>query len=178
MYQASKARLSRSEKIQTKNSASRGEISAKRTTRQPTAETVSATVVAIAGEANKELVRRFYREAINERDASACERLLTADFVHNDEARGRIGQVQAVEAFLTAFPDLRNEIVLILAEDDLVAAHQRWTGTHEGPFLGVEPTGRSVEFTSTALLRFRDGLIAVAWDEVDVAGLMAQLGSS
>ncbi len=126
-------------------------------------------------EENKELVRRFYREAINERDAGACERLLGEDFVHNGEARGRQGQRQAVEYFLGAFPDLRNEIELILAEGDLVAAHQRWTGTHEGEFLGVEATGRRVEFTSTAVLRVESGLIARAWDEIDAAGLLAQL---
>jgi predicted ester cyclase len=130
---------------------------------------------AVGTEANKELVRRFYREAIVERDSSACERLLSADFVHNGETRGRAGQRQAVECFLAAFPDLRHEIELILAEDDLVAAHQRWRGTHRGEFLGVEVTDRSVTFTSTALLRVRDGLIAQAWDEIDTAGLLAQL---
>lgn len=129
----------------------------------------------MAGDADKDLVRRFYREAINERDASACERLLTVDFVHNGEARGRAGQRQAVEYFLAAFPDLRNEILLLLAEDDLVAAHQRWTGTHEGEFLGVGPTGRQVEFTSTAILRTRDGLIAQAWDELDTGAIERRL---
>ena len=130
----------------------------------------------MAGDANKELVRRFYREAIGERDSSACERLLSVDFVHNGEPRGRVGQRQAVDYFLAAFPDLTNEIELILAEDDLVAAHQRWTGTHEGEFLGVAPSGRRVEFTSTAVLRIRDGLIVQAWDEIDAAGILAQLG--
>jgi len=130
----------------------------------------------VAGDANKELVRRFYREAIGERDSSACERLLSVDFVHNGEPRGRVGQRQAVDYFLAAFPDLTNEIELILAEDDLVAAHQRWTGTHEGEFLGVAPSGRRVEFTSTAVLRIRDGLIVQAWDEIDAAGILAQLG--
>lgn len=126
-------------------------------------------------EENKELVRRFYREAINEHDASACERLLSEDFMHDGEARGRAGQRVAVEYFLAAFPDLSNEIELILAEDDLVAAHQRWRGTHRGEFGGVAATGKRVEFTSTAVLRVRDGLIAEAWDEVDVAGLMGQI---
>jgi predicted ester cyclase len=126
-------------------------------------------------DANKDLVRRFYREAILERDSSVCERLLTADFVHNGEPRGRSGQRQAVDYFLVAFPDLYHEIGLILAEDDLVAAHQRWAGTHGGEFSGVEATGSRVEFTSTAVLKIRDGLIAQAWDEVDVAGLLAQL---
>jgi steroid delta-isomerase-like uncharacterized protein len=128
----------------------------------------------MSGDARKELVRRFYREAINERDSGACERLLTADFVHNGEPRGRAGQRQAVDYFLAAFPDLRNEIELILAEDDLVAAHQRWTGTHEGEFLGVAASGRAVEFTSTAVLRVRDGLIVEAWDEMDSGAIAAQ----
>jgi len=124
---------------------------------------------------NKQLVARFYAEAINRRDVAAVDRLLTDDFVHNGEARGRAGQREAVEAFLAGFPDLDNEIELILAEGDLVCAHQRWRGTHGGPFLGVAATGRSVTFTSTAVLRVRDGLIAEAWDELDVAGVLGQL---
>jgi steroid delta-isomerase-like uncharacterized protein len=126
-------------------------------------------------EDNKELIRRFYREAIRERDAGACERLLSADFIHNGEARGRTGQRQAVDYFLAAFPDLGHRIEQILAEGDLVAAHQRWVGTHEGEFLGVEGSGRRVEFTSTAVLRVRDGLIVQAWDEMDSGGILKQL---
>lgn len=124
---------------------------------------------------HKDLVRRFYAEAVNDRDLDAVDRLLTEDFTHDGEQRGRAGQREAVAVFLAGFSDLHNEILLILAEDDLVAAHQRWTGTHDGPFLGAAPTGRRVTFTSTAVLRVRDGLIAEAWDEVDVAGLQAQL---
>jgi predicted ester cyclase len=131
----------------------------------------------MANEANKDLVRRFYREAIAERDPSACERLLAVDFVHNGEPRGRAGQRQAVEYFLAAFPDLRHEIELILGEDDLVAAHQRWSGTHGGEFLGVAATGRPVKFSSTAILRVRDGLLAEAWDEIDSGAILAQLGA-
>lgn len=129
----------------------------------------------MSADANKDLVRRFYREAINERDSGACARLLSEDFVHNGEPRGRAGQRQAVDYFLAAFPDLNSEIELILAEDDLVAAHQRWRGTHSDEFLGVEATGRQVEFTSTAVLRIRSGLICQAWDEIDAAGLIKQL---
>lgn len=52
--------------------------------------------------------------------------------------------------FLDGFEDLRNEIELTVAEPGLVAAHQTPTGTHTGAFLGLEPTGRRVELTSTA----------------------------
>jgi len=132
----------------------------------------------MAAAENKDLVRRFYAEAINGRDLDAVDRLLSEDFSHDDEGRGRAGQREAVAAFLDGFSDLRNEILLILAEDDLVAAHQRWTGTHDGEFLGFAPSGRRVEFTSTAVLRVAGGLIVAAWDQVDMLGLTRQLGAA
>jgi predicted ester cyclase len=90
--------------------------------------------------------------------------------------RGRGGQSQAVEAFLGAFSPLQNEILILFGEEDLVCAHQRWSGKHVGEFLGHPATGREVSFTSTAILRLRDGQISEAWDEMDAAGLLAQIG--
>lgn len=58
----------------------------------------------------KIIIRDFYEQVINRRDLNAIDQLLADDFRHNGEARGRSGQRQAVEAFLTAFPDLRHEI--------------------------------------------------------------------
>jgi predicted ester cyclase len=73
-------------------------------------------------EDNKQLVRSFYDEAINGRDTYACERLLAKGFVHNGVKRGREGQREAVAYLLAAFQPLRHEILLLLAEQDLVAA--------------------------------------------------------
>ena len=126
-------------------------------------------------EENVELVKRFYEEAINQRDATACERLLTGDFVRNNEFRGRAGQQTAVNTFLNAFPDLKHQVLMTVAEKDRVAAHQKWTGTHEGEFMGIQPTSRKVTFTSTAILLIHQGLIAQAWDEVDRLSIHTQL---
>jgi hypothetical protein len=57
----------------------------------------------------KEVVERFYREAISGRDTDARNLLLSEEFVHNGEARGREGQKGAAEYFLAAFPDLEHE---------------------------------------------------------------------
>jgi len=122
----------------------------------------------------KTVVRTFYDEVINKRDLDAIDRLLTDDFRHNGEARGRAGQRLAVQEFLSAFPDLRNEILIILSEGDLVSAHQRWTGTMEGPFMSHAANGREVTFNSTAILQVRGSQIAQAWDVIDIA-LAAQL---
>lgn len=129
-------------------------------------------------EQNKDLVRRFYAEVINRRDVDAIDDLLAEDFVHNGERRGSEGQKPAVRVFLDGFSDLHNEIELILAEGDLVAAHQTWTGTHDGEFAGVPATGKRVSFGSTAVLRIEGDRIAEARDVVDVMGLMQQLGAA
>lgn len=129
----------------------------------------------MSAEENVALVEKFYEEAINQKDGTACERLLTEDFVHNNEFKGRAGQQEAVDAFLTGFPDLEVNVLMTVAEDDKVAAHQRWRGTHDGEFIGIPATGKKVEFTSTAILVIHQGLIAQAWDEVDLFGLSAQL---
>lgn len=126
-------------------------------------------------EASKALVRSFYEKVINGRDLDAIERLLSEDFRHDGEERGRAGQRAAVAAFLDGFPDLEHETDL--AEAALVAVRQSWRGTHDGEFAGVPAIGRRVEFGSTAVLQVRDGMIVAAWDRVDVAGLMAQLTS-
>lgn len=126
-------------------------------------------------EANKEVVRSFYGEAMNGRDSYACERWLSQGFVHNGVKRGREGQREVVAYFLAAFEPLRHEILLLLAEDDLVAAHQRWQGRQTGEFLGCPASGREITFSSTAVLRIAGGEIAEAWDEMDSAPIVAQM---
>ncbi len=124
---------------------------------------------------NKEAVRSFYGEAINGRDTYACERWLSKGFVHNGVKRGREGQREVVAYFLAAFEPLRHEILLLLAEEDLVAAHQRWSGRQVGEFLGCPPSGREIAFTSTAVLKLARGEIVQAWDEMDSGAIVAQL---
>jgi predicted ester cyclase len=124
---------------------------------------------------NKEAVRSFYAEAINGRDTYACERWLSKRFVHNGVKRGREGQRDVVAYFLAAFDPLQHEILLLLAEGDLVAAHQRWSGRQVGEFLGCPASGRQITFTSTAILRVAGGEISEAWDEMDSGAIRAKL---
>lgn len=46
----------------------------------------------MSADANRELVERFYEEVVNERRLEAIDELLSEDFVHNGERRGREGQ--------------------------------------------------------------------------------------
>lgn len=44
--------------------------------------------------------------------------------------------------------------------------------------MGIEPTGREVEYVATAFFRMRDGTIVERWVLPDVFGLLRQLGVS
>ncbi len=66
----------------------------------------------------------------------------------------------------------------LVAEVDLVCTHWQATGTHDGPFLGLPPSGRAATWTGTWTQRLEDGRIVEGqdWGNWDAAGLMRQLG--
>ena len=79
--------------------------------------------------------------------------------------------------FIEAFPDLSFENEHMVAEDDLVAAHNRMQGTHRGPFMGAPPTGKRFSVYASDVCRFTDaGLIAEHWGVFDMGSMMQQLG--
>lgn len=70
-----------------------------------------------------------------------------------------------------AFPDYHWEIQRTVFEDPWLAVHFRDSGTHLGPWRGVEPTGRTVTTDEFAMYRFEDGRIAEIWVTADNARL-------
>ena len=50
------------------------------------------------------------------------------------------------------------------------------TETHQGEFMGLAPTGKSVEYNEIFIVRFADGRIAEIWGVVDVFTQLRQLG--
>ena len=86
---------------------------------------------------------------------------------------------QATVAFfksrLTAMPDLKVAVEVMVADADHVAASFVYSGTHKGTYFGVAPTGRALSFTSCDIFRIEKGRIAEHWGMGDIAGVMAQL---
>ena len=86
---------------------------------------------------------------------------------------------QATVAFfagrLKGLPDLEVTIEALVAGEDKVAASFVYTGTHQGVYLGVPPTGRKLRFTSFDIFAVKDGLIAERRGMGDIAGALAQM---
>lgn len=50
------------------------------------------------------------------------------------------------------------------------------TGTHEGEYEGIEPTGTEVQLSGMRFCRLEDGKLVEVWGQRDDLGLLAQLG--
>jgi len=77
----------------------------------------------------------------------------------------------------TGFPDIVFAVLEQIAEADKVASRFEWTGTHQGEFLGIPATGRSVRVWGIVIDRLEDGRIKDTRILMDTLGLMGQLGA-
>jgi predicted ester cyclase len=80
-------------------------------------------------------------------------------------------------SFVEAFPDLRLTVEDIFSGGNMVAARVSFRGTHHGEFQGIPPTGKEVAFSSIEIDRMVEGKVAEHWFEMDLLGLMGQLGA-
>ncbi len=101
--------------------------------------------------------------------------------VDHDPAPGQGPGREGFRAFFTelttAFPDATIEEAHSVATDDHVAIAYTLTGTHRGPFHGVEPTGKSIEVRGVQIGRLEDGKIVERWGSTDELGIMKQIGA-
>lgn len=138
---------------------------------------------------NKELARQ-YLEAIERHTDGRIDELetLVADDVVNHsplsgddlmptEERGIEAFRRHAESVPRAFPDVRFDVQDVLAEADRVMVRLVLSGTHDGPFMGIEPTGKEVSMSGIVVYRFDDGKIVERWSEGNSVGLLQQLGA-
>jgi steroid delta-isomerase-like uncharacterized protein len=75
-----------------------------------------------------------------------------------------------------AFPDLHVTVEDMIEEGDKVVGRNTLTGTHQGEYMGLPPTGKSITYNEIIIFRFVNGRIAETWGVVDVFSQMKQLG--
>jgi len=132
---------------------------------------------------NKETFRRFY-DAMNTGDAEAISKTID-ELVDPHAVIGTplpiegTGAEKLKEVFgrlLRAYPDLHIAVQDLIAEGDKVVSRNSVTGTHQGEYMGLPPTEKSVTYNEIFIARFADGRIAETWGVVDVLSQMHQLG--
>jgi len=134
----------------------------------------------MSAEANKAAIRRIYEEVINKGNLAAVDDVVAANLAYHGpggmELKGPAEVKEFVTAIRIAFPDVCMTVENMIAEGDYVAHRARFTGTHQGDFRGIAPTGNRVTFTANYLSRFAGDKEAEAWEEFDMLSFMQQLG--
>lgn len=133
---------------------------------------------------NKATLQRF-EDAVNTGDAELISR--TIDEVFQPDvlirtpvpvrATGAQAMKDVFGRLLRAFPDLHVAVEDVVAEEDKVVSRNVVTGTHQGEYIGLAPTGKSVAYNEIFILRFAGGRVAETWGIVDVLSQMRQLGA-
>jgi steroid delta-isomerase-like uncharacterized protein len=92
-------------------------------------------------------------------------------------ATGRDAIEKLYVTYFAAFPDFKVEQEMMLVDGENVAQLVRVTGTDNGGFMGMAPTGRTFDMPCILLFDFENGLIARERRIYDFTGLAVQVGA-
>ncbi len=116
----------------------------------------------------KEIIGRYYDEVFNGRELDAI-----GDYWADQKMREAV--TRGCMTYFDAFPDLHIAVDEMIAEDDRIFVRSTMTGTHDGEYKGIAPTGRNIATDCAEVFRLEDGKIVGYWCLTNVAGLMRQL---
>ena len=126
--------------------------------------------------------RRFIDEILN---GGRLE--LISDLVHDDyryigpdgtELAGREALADLLGGFRAGFSDLHAHVRTAIATNDTVAMTMTLTGTHDGDFNGIPPTGAHLDLPMAVFTTIVDDRIIEDREFYDTTTMLAQLGVS
>lgn len=128
---------------------------------------------------NESLVRRIFTEVISQGKLEVADELIGSTYVNHNfpgVPPGPEGFKQVIGMFRAGFPDMVVVVEDAIGNGDTIATRGRLTGTNTGEFMGMSPTGRSVNFGYIDIWRSEDGKLVENWVQMDRLGMMQQLG--
>lgn len=130
-------------------------------------------------ERNKRVARIVFEEVLSRGRVDENEAIYDPAFVAHGVHRdaGRAEDRAASKGWREAVPDLRMDIVQMVAECDQVAVHWSASGTNSGAGNGLPATGRKVAgLWGMTIFRMVDGRIREEWSSFDQYEMLRQLG--
>ena len=128
---------------------------------------------------NKETVRKYIEEVLNNGDYTNADVYLHEDFAGRPMARDLKDKVDHKNSFTEArkqFSDMHNDIQELVAEGDTVVAITTWTMTDTNGWLGNKPTNKPFKTKTIVVYSFKDGKIIKGVALSDRLGACIQLG--
>jgi predicted ester cyclase len=121
--------------------------------------------------ANKKILRYVVEELFNKGDTAIATKYFVPNFAKEEK--------EFTLLIRKAFPDLKITADIVVAENNIVAARWIATGTHQGVFLGIAPTNKTVTWNGSWFWTFKNGIITdgMGQGSWDALGLLKQLQS-
>jgi steroid delta-isomerase-like uncharacterized protein len=130
---------------------------------------------------NKAVARRFIgvwgKADLNIITELAVPELVVHYPVLPQPVQGRESFQKVMANFRSAFPDSDIQTGDVIAEGDKVVVRWTFTGTHQGNFLGLAPTGKKVRWTGITIYVISGGRVVEEKGEEDMLGFLRQIGS-
>ncbi len=123
---------------------------------------------------NKAVVERLVEEVWNLKQPQLIETYFSEDFATSTPGGmlyGPEGYSKIYHAYVDAFPDCNLKIADILGENNQIVVRFVFKGTHQGPLMGVQPTGRRISINGISIMRLQAGKITdqqVVWDTLSM----------
>jgi steroid delta-isomerase-like uncharacterized protein len=133
---------------------------------------------------NERIMRRWFEEVWNQGKTATIEELMDPQAVAHglgsdgNPVVGPAGFRPFFDTLRGTFPDIHITVEDVVSQGEKVACRWSATMTHQGPQLGLPPTGRKVAVTGMTFARVKEGRIVEGWNNWDVMGMMQQLGGN
>ena len=126
---------------------------------------VSETVAENYTERNKASILKANEELLNKGNVAFADEVFTNDYANEGP--------EWIKAYITelrtAFPDLKVTIDPIIAENNMVAWKRTHTGTHQGEYMGFQPTGKKLTWHTMIFSDYNEeGKVAEEWAVSDL----------
>jgi steroid delta-isomerase-like uncharacterized protein len=126
----------------------------------------------------REAIVNQHAEAENRHDVEAT----IATFHHaryefnGDPSDGEEAVRELLRGFMNGFSDFHGDIGKMRHADDAVIIEGLITGTHDGEWAGIPPTGRRVEVPVAAIFEFDEDRLLCEKVYMDFAAVLTQIG--
>ena len=132
-------------------------------------------------ENNIQLMKRFV-EFINTANVQLAQELISADAIfyvpgQSEPIHGPEGYLAIIGMMRSGFPDIQWSLEDKVVEENKVAARFIMTGTHNGTFFSVPPTGKTIKVQAINSYLFSNGQIVEEYGQPDMLGLLQQIGA-
>jgi predicted SnoaL-like aldol condensation-catalyzing enzyme len=130
-------------------------------------------------EKNKEVVRRFNKEVIEEGNRATFDQLVDSKFINrtaSPPSNGPEGMWNTFSKILRpAFAGLKVEIYDQISEDDKVTTRKAILGTHTGELMGIPATNKKIKIDVIDIVRLENGKYVEHWGLNTLQNVIAEL---